>query len=296
MAARSEVAQNAAPGSKLASSLIPREHGAWLILLIPMLAGTVLSAAELRGFALLRLLLVTVGALCAFTGGSAAEAVLRRNQSVRCSTPVVAVLAISACCGVGLLLTVQRHAMLSIIILIAPVLLIRVLAQVAAGKNRPDKTIMGELLATIILTATGPAARAALCDRFDSASLWLWVLSVAFFSGGIVYVKMQLAAAKYRANWGTAKRVNISVPTLGWIGLMLASALLLMSRQPFSGSRSIRWLVLCAFGPGFIRACIGIMRLQPRVPVLKRVGMIEAALATAFLCAVIPLVNALTKP
>ena len=164
---------------------MPREHGAWGILLIPF--ATAVGVAGVWNLPL-ALLLVTV--VCFYV---ARTSFLKQNFRW-----TAVLLAGSATCMLPLLLVWKLWWLVGFGILAAPL-----------AFRKTERSVAMQLLAVCGLTLTAPAAWYVATGRLD----WrLWLLNVLYFAGGVFYVKMHIAAAIQRGG----NKLRLGAATLGY--------------------------------------------------------------------------------
>jgi hypothetical protein len=186
----------ATPTVPLAKPPLPREHGAWGILLIPFgIATAVTGAWEGRQALLLASVLMLY----------LARASWLRQQSAW----MWGLLAGSVVCGV-LLVWLWRLWWLPAVAVVA----------VAAGfrKTRPDWAM--QWVAVGGLTLTAPAAHYVARGNWEAAAAQLWALNWLYFAGGVLYVRMHIATAIARQPRGRAAvcgyHLALLLPALTW--------------------------------------------------------------------------------
>ena len=266
----------------------PREHGAWLMLLIPYISGIGIQSKLVTGTIALRLCLLFMASLCAFVGTRNLEVQIRRKATLKSMPGVPLLLSLAAGSFIGVLLIGPDAGISQLAGIVLPLIGFRLALQWRVGKGRPDRTIGGEIFAASILTSTGPAAIAVCEGRLSAQACWLWALSFIYFSCGIVYVKMWLRAASCKRDWDSNIRRQCAAPNLTAASVLaLCCFLPAFARCPVPG---LYWSTL-AFVPGTVRSIAGCVLLKPRLPNLKRVGLAEAALSVLFMVAAVPLIQ-----
>jgi hypothetical protein len=150
---------------------MPREHGAWGILLIPFA-----TAVGVSGVFDLKVALLLAGVLCFYV---ARTSFLKQNPRW-----TVLLLAGSVACTLPLLLVWKLWWLAAFGAAAAPL-----------AFRKTERSVAMQLLAVAGLTLTAPAAWYAATGKLDYR---LWLLNVLFFAGGVFYVKMHIAAAMAR--------------------------------------------------------------------------------------------------
>lgn len=187
------------------SRVVPRQHGAWCMLL----NGFVLGTAVAGGWRLDALLLL--GALvAAFWARHAASLFLRlppgdgrQQETLAWSLAAAAVFA-----ALGLFLsTAEGHRALPGF---AGVAAVPAAVSLLIERRRQEFSAAGELVGVAGLSLAVPAAEYVGAGVFTGRTVGLWLLSLAFFVGGVLHVRylvrrrldgMGPSAARWRAGW-----------------------------------------------------------------------------------------------
>jgi hypothetical protein len=156
---------------------MPREHGAWGILLIPF--ATAIGVAGVWNLPV-SLLLVLI--LCFYI---ARTSLLKRNYRW-----TAIFLTGSAACAVPLFVVWKLWWLAGFGVIAAPL-----------AFRKTERSVVMQLLAVAGLTLTAPAAW---CVATGTLDYRLWLLSVLYFAGGEFYVKMHIAVAMARQPAGRA--------------------------------------------------------------------------------------------
>ena len=172
--------------------MLPREHGAWAILIAPILVG--LAAAP--AVAPLAVALFCLGALAAFLCRAPLQALVRDRQDPAARTWLIRYAAVAAVTLVPLVVFLGRWKLLYFA---APIGLILVVT-LTAGKSSRRLTAFHEAAGVLGLCLGAPAAYYAAYGGMGSKAWSLWLLCSAFFSGPIFHVKM--AALQHRVATG----------------------------------------------------------------------------------------------
>ncbi len=197
---------------KLPAPIIPKEHGAWAVLFVPLLVG-----ASLAGRFTLAVLWLALAVLGVFLSYVPMQMILRAGFGVAPGSGKAAAARFGATVylGAGLLfllplLAQGKWALLGIGGLAAVFFLTNFL--LVRGRV---KTISSDLLATLGLTLTAPSGYYVVTGNLDFTAGWIWLLNFLFFGGGMVYVRMKLAAA-------ATKKPGLTLPEkfrMGWLNL-----------------------------------------------------------------------------
>lgn len=253
---------------------LPREHGAWVMLYVPLLVGLIAARAALP-VALLLIFAVT-GAFLAQDG----LRLLARRRAGRGTLLWFGVYSTVALAGGLPLLLFYGFTDLLILGGIAAVLLaVQAVLLLIPAKKRLDRSQWGELLAVPALTMTAPAAFIVGDGRLSAAAWWSWAVCALFFSSGILNVKMLLASARYRKGMTSAERLRIGRGNLGFHAAVAVTAAVSAFAWP---GGTVGMLLAAAFAPAVVRAFYRWAKMDGTLPPLKRVGMQESVVALWF--------------
>ena len=221
---------------------MPREHGAWGILLIPFA-----TAVGVNGVFNLKVALLLASVLSFYM---ARTSYLKRNLKW------TAILSFGSIVCTAPLLIRWHLWWLTIFGAIAATLAFR----------KTERNVSMQLLAVCGLTLTAPAAWYTATGHLDVPAFLLWLLNVIYFAGGVLYVKMHVAAAIRRGS----SKIRLGGPVLIYYTLSVCVLLALV------GSSVISYWVLAAYAPVVARAFVGVGRLGPTLRI-KRLGWTEVA-------------------
>ncbi len=257
------------PVGVLGTPPVPREHGAWVMLLAPLAAGLV-AAAPIEPVAAAALV---VAAIAAFLAQNVAALLLRP----RAPRTLVAWLGIYGAALVAsggvLLLGPGRTALLA---LAAPGLVlfaVHLRAQAGPLRDRLDRSGPGQVLTAAVLSLSGPAAWAVAHGGLGWPAAVLWTMFFLGFTSGILHVNMRLAAVKVRAPFDGATRWQLGRDVVGSHGALALAAVAVALVVPAG------WLLAVAGAPYVVRGLSAAWRLAPGVPSFKCIGLVESALA-----------------
>ncbi len=254
---------------------LPKEHGAWVILYAPMVLGLVAAARNDLVAGLLTFATVT----SIFLGREAASLLIRGR-----STPQIRRWA-----GIYALAATIFGVMLLASSVVIPLVVVGLLALSLfgihsallrfSGRRRLDRSQWGEIVGVAALTLTAPAAYVAATGHIDGKIALLWLACVAYYSSGVFYVKMWLAAVKMKKSWDSAAKLKCGIQNNLYNGF-LAAAVIIASLQ--FHSVPARLLLCLAYLPAIIRSAWGYRQLSPKLPPLKRVGLQETCYSVWF--------------
>lgn len=252
---------------------IPKEHGAWAVLLVPMLTVSLaVGRFTVDG------LLLAVSALAAFMSYVPVHTLLRHALAVRQSGEKVRQAQVWAAvyCTIAL-------ACIAPLLMQSPwpLLLVGGLGLSGFFGNffltlKQPKTIPGDVLAVLGLTMGAPATYHVLTGVVDVFMLTLWLLNFLFFSGTVFYVHMKMrAAAVKREGLGCREKLSFGCLNLVYqLGVLAVVAALAVGGivTPY---------ILCAFLPMSLHALYGTWSLSSRVR-FKRLGVLLLGHSAAF--------------
>ena len=252
---------------------IPREHGAWVMLLAPLVLG--LAAAG--NAPLLPSVLLASVSLSAFIAWEPAFRVLRGRPRPGDRAWTAALLSVLAAASWALLYWGPGAGLL-------PLAAAGLAAGVAVGalrrlgRKRLDRTVLGEVLAVSGLTLTAPAAWVVATGELDSTAWWLWAASTAFFASGVMHVKTLMRCALHKSAWTREIHRRLCGPALLYHMLLGAAVVWAATEQPKAG-----FWIAAAYLPVVARGLYGGVRPARRMPRLVRIGALESVYAVWFL-------------
>jgi len=175
---------------------LPREHGAWGILLIPFA-----TAAGIAGVFNVPVALLLVSVLCFY---------LARTSFLKGDYRwLVGLLVASLVAAAPVVVVWQRWWLVAFGAGVAPVAL-----------RRTDRSVAVQLAAVAGLTLTAPITWYVATGSLGWPAWRLWVLNALYFAGRVLYVKMHIAAAMQRG----ASRLRLGAPTLAYHGALAGVA------------------------------------------------------------------------
>lgn len=256
---------------------VPREHGAWVMLSLPLVLGAATGPRGVSGA--IGLLVVTT--LAVFL----AQDLIRRRVRGRLPAGAMRWLAgyaaAAVAAGFGLLALLPPAGRVGLVVLGGvggAIFAVLLWALARPGGKRFDRSVVGELLAVPALTLTGPAAAVVATGELGAGAWTVWALSVAYFGSGMLFVKMLLDGWKRGRRGLGVRTAPLAVGTVAWHSLVLAG-LVAVSLIGLDGAWP--WLPL-AYLPCVARAAWGFARLGRPLPRLVAVGVSEAVLAVVF--------------
>lgn len=188
--------------------ILPREHGAWGLLLVPLVTGAGVAFRESNQF--VPALLLLVAALALFWLRTPVESLLG-TSAMRAQTKdernavamVIAVLAAVAALALGTLLWAGQNPLLWLIGVVA--------GSAFAGQallkklGRPMR-MLSEMVGTVGLTASGPAAYYVITGKFGATAWVVWAANLIFAGDQIHYVQLRIHTARIEGFAAKLKR------------------------------------------------------------------------------------------
>lgn len=249
---------------------MPAEHGAWGILLVPLI-----SSALVAGGNWVTLLLVTVCALGLFILRGSYEQSQCTRDLLSLDHALLALVTLLA--GSGLVFAYHRTQLVLLGGLGAILYGIHAWLVARHEQNGVEKrSLTAELAGALLLTFSAPAAWIAQRATLDAEGGKIWLLNFLFFAGGVLYVKYRVRGLlAHRAFRNLRERAAFAWPVLVY-HLLLALFLMVLIV-----SDSISALALAAFAPGILRASSLLFQLGAKFPI-KRLGWSEVGHAVLF--------------
>lgn len=270
----SEVKPNAAYATRMRQLVWPREHGAWGILLVPLVTGAWIGVA--RGGSSLRVSLFALAAFFLFCLRTPVESLLGTSP-VRVATAreravvlrfMFAFALFATGFGLALVFSGRSRGLLLLAALVALFLGLQFLAKRAGRRTR----MLSQMFGALALTSTAPGAYYAATSQLDLCWLGLWFANWVFAGNQIHFVQLRVHASKC-STW----EEKFARGRGFFIGQMLMMPALALGWA----YRLVPGLVLLAFMPISIRGFVWFFS-PPQPLALHRLGMAELAHAVAF--------------
>lgn len=246
-------------------AVIPKEHGAWAVLLVPMFVGAAVAEGWTWNFVLL-----VLAALFMVLGYVPAQGVLRHyfvNPQVKekfRQNVFWAGAYLVAGMSFAIPLLVQGY-----LLLLVPGFagMATFLAHFHLTRRFP-KTIPADLLAVCGLTLTGPAAYYIGTGLLDGTAALLWLFNVLFFGSSVFYVHMKIRASSSKDGaMGIPDKISIGRLNIIYHVVVIALVVAMSLYHP-----TLQFAVI-AFLPMVLHALYGTYNLSRRVQ-FKRLGFI----------------------
>ena len=254
--------------------LVPREHGAWGLLLIPLFTGLVAGFAPDHRVG--ALLLFTVTALSLFALRTPLESLLgvgpipARTPEERWTALIgsACFALLAAVCLVVLMWRGQRFALL----VFGAVSACAFLAQSVLRRLGRDTRMISQVVGAIALTSTAPAAYYIGTGRVDERALALWIANWIFAGNQIHFVQLRIHAARAASFSEKFARGQFFLMAQAVFLIILASAPLRHVVPPLS---------ILAFVPAIARGIYWFFR-EPEPLNVKQLGWSEMKQGLAF--------------
>lgn len=254
--------------------IVPREHGAWGLLLVPMVTAAGIAFRQSTN-AFPFILLVTA-ALALFWLRTPLESLLGIS-AMRAETKeersavgfVVAYLAIIAAVALSMLLWAGRNPTLW---LIGAAAALAFVGQALLRKIGRRTRMISEIVGIVGLTSSAPAVYYVITGKFGVTACMLWLANLIFAGNQIHYVQLRIHTARVVGLHAKLAR--------GWAfaaGQLIMTAVLAITCQ----LGWMPWIVLIAFAPLLLRGCYYFIQ-EPAPLVVRRLGWNELAQAIVF--------------
>ena len=257
-------------------TLIPKEHGAWAILILPYFVGVAvgggISGRGILGFFGLLLLFLSRQPLHLILKMYFSEVRLQRIKRRELWPAFLLFLG----GGIGIFLWLIFRYRLGDLIIIGLIALSLFLFHTYLALYRKERTLIGELLGVALLTISAPVGVVLSAGKFSRGTLILWLLNVFYFAGSIFYIKMRKKAARARKRiLSFPFNINLVKECLAYIVLLIIILVLLVF------TKSVPVLVPLAFIPMVIHTLWSIIVLRPKFEIMKQ-GLVQTSLSLIF--------------
>jgi hypothetical protein len=263
-----------ATNSRISSLIAPREHGAWGLLLVPLATGA--AVGLFAGGSALPLVTFTVAALALFWLRTPVESWLgtrllrvQTQQERRAVGITILILAAVAAFALASLFRAGRNQRL---LPLGAIALSAFVAQDLLRKRGRQTRMLAQVVGTIGLTVTAPAAYYLVTARLNGEALTLWMLNLLFATNQIHFVQLRIHSARI-SDW--TQKFHFGRRFL-FGEVLLASALILAWRLQL-----LPGLAALAFSPILIRGTVSLLERQKPLAV-RRLGWTELAHAVVF--------------
>jgi asparagine N-glycosylation enzyme membrane subunit Stt3 len=244
---REELATEKARRERRHTLILPSEHGAWGLLLVPMITGAGVAFRESSH--VLPLILLLVATLTLFWLRTPVESLLgtsamrvQTNDERRTVSIVIAALSAIAGLSLGALLWAWQNPYLWLMGVIAGAAFI---GQALLKKLGRRTRMLSEIVGTVGLTATGPAAYYVITGKFGATAWVIWIANLIFAGDQIHYVQLRIHTArvegfraKLKRGWAFAAgqlAMTVAITLACLLGLVPAIASVAFSPLLFRG-------------------------------------------------------------
>jgi hypothetical protein len=260
--------------SRRRAIIVPREHGAWGLLLVPLFTG--LFAGFAPEHRVWPLFLFTLATLALFALRTPVESLLGTSTiSARTSNERWTALTASACFALLAVLCLsalmwRRHY--SSLLVIGAASTCAFFMQAVLRRLGRRTRMISQIVGAIALTSTAPAADYVGTGRLDERAFALWIANWMFAWNQIHFVQLRIHAAR-----ATKFREKLE----GGQSFLVTQTLLLILLASASFWRVLPPLSLGAFGPAFLRGSAWFFRKTEPLDV-RRLGWSEMKQGIAF--------------
>jgi YwiC-like protein len=271
---REDAAHDKARHERRRALILPREHGAWGLLLVPMITGA--GVAFRQASHIFPLILLSTAALALFWLRTPVESLLGTSamraetiEEARTVRSAVIFLAAIAALTLGALLWAGRNADLWPL---GGAVAFAFIAQALLKKLGRRARMLSEMVGTVGLTAAAPAAYYVITGEFTATAWMLWLANILFAGDQIHYVQLRIHTAKVEGFRNKVSR--------GWafaVGQAVMTAILTLACL----SRLMPVLASIAFAPLLFRGWFYFIQ-EPGPVLVRRLGWSELKHATAF--------------
>lgn len=267
-------AQSNVPSGRVRALIIPREHGAWGMLFVPLVTGAAVAAQTASSLGMVSLFAVV--ALALFWLRTPVESLfgagpMRAQTHAECKVILFAISALGSIASVsltGLFLAGARPGLLTIGAVAATAFLVQ------AGLKKLGRRyyMAAQIVGSIGLTSTAPAAYYVASGRLDATAAALWFANWVFAGNQIHFVQLRIHAARVATAREKLHRGTTFIA--GQVLMVVALALA-------CGMHFLPLLAILAFFPVLLRGFLWFTSGQKPLAV-KRLGWTELAHAVSF--------------
>jgi hypothetical protein len=273
-ATQSVSAVRAAQRNRTRALVVPREHGAWGLLFVPLFTGVVVGAASAQR--IWPLVLFTLVALCLFWLRTPAESLLGTTP-LSAQTAEERRVALLACAGLalvsgGCLAGLFWNGRNPELLIFGGVAGLAFASQTLLMKQGRRMRIAAQLMGAIGLTSTAPAAYYVASGHLDLRAWVLWAANWVFAANQIHYVQLRIHTVRAATFEEKCER--------GW-QFFVGQVLVVMVLMAAVYLRAIPVLVACAFLPALTRGLWWFFR-PPQPLQVRSLGWSEMKQGVAF--------------
>jgi len=260
--------------ARLRAFVLPREHGAWGILLVPLVTGA--TVALLRGGALLPVLLFLLASISLFCLRTPIEALLGASAQ-RVDTPAERRLVIAVASGYAVVTSIALAVLLwggnnPGLLMLGAIAAFSFGTQALLRKLGRETRVVSQMAGLVGLTSTATGAYYVSTGHFDTTAWMIWIANWLFAANQVHMVQLRIRNAKVE---GFRERL-----ARGWkflVGEMLTVVLLVV----FFHYRLLPKMSVIAFHPMLLRGAAWFFK-KPRPLRVRRLGWMELGFALIF--------------
>lgn len=265
---------------------LPREHGAWAMVVGPALVGL---AARPAGRPDAEFLADSAGLLVALLALFCLQHVVLRRLTSRRADPgwkewALLFGTVGLASGATLVL-LRGHLTLIGAALLAVLYFAIHVVQVRRPGRREHRALGFELLTVAVLCLGAPAGAVVAGASLGRDAAWAYGLSFAFFAGSVFHVRAIVRRLKLRARPDEPiSRLRLARESVAWhllLGLAIGFAPFWSGRA--GGDPPPVGFLAVAFVPAVVRALWTVLRLRRSTWSLRAVGLVELGCTLAFL-------------
>ena len=261
-------------GARMRSFVLPREHGAWGILLIPLVTGGWVGYEA--GARIAPLLLFAVAALALFCLRTPAEvwletSPLRAQTTAEKRTVLLSIGVYASLAAIALFDLIWRERAILLLVLGAAVAALFVAQGILKKLSRRNR-MLAQLVGALGLTSTAAGAYYVVTGNLDATALLVWGLNWLFATNQIHFVQLRIRAARAAT---LAEKLNEGRSFLAGEAMTVLILLLAWRLGGLPGAAA--W----AFGPVLARGLVWFFR-RPTPLGIHRLGFSELAHALTF--------------
>jgi hypothetical protein len=259
---------------RLRTLLWPREHGAWGILLVPLVTGA--TVALLQGQAITPIIFFLLASLALFCSRTPVEALLGTSAQRAQTSPERR----AALTAAGAYLSVAAASLLVLfwggknqaLLLLGAASALSFGAQALLRKLGRSTRLASQIVGCIGLTSTSAGAYYVATGRLDSIAYMIWTANWLFAANQIHMVQLRIRAAKIA---GFTNRVSH-----GW-KFLLSEILTVALLVTFFHYQLLPKMSVIAFHPMLLRGAAWFFK-KPRPLRVHRLGLMELGFAMIF--------------
>jgi YwiC-like protein len=260
--------------ARLRSLIVPREHGAWGMLLVPLATGA--AVGLLAGGNISSLPLLVVATIAIFWLRTPLESwlgtsLLRAQSPEERSAVARIIFLLATVAGIPLagLFWGGRNRELLLLGLVATLAFV---VQGAAKKISRKTRMLAQIVGAVGLTSTAPAAYCVVAGHVSHSALLLWLSNWLFAVNQIQFVQLRIHSTRL----------------VGMVEKLMSGRAFLITQSVVACMLCVAWrtgilsgFVLLAFVPALVRGIAWFVRAPSRL-IVRRLGWTELAHAVTF--------------